>query len=289
MSLRAAACNNAGMSNHAAKRAREIFGREKALIGMVHTDALPGTPFSTRSVREIAQRAAGEAEMLAGEGFDALLIENMHDRPYLKGNAGPEIVAAMTRIGLEVRSAVGEKMRLGVQILAAANAQSLAVALAIEARFVRAEGFCFAAVADEGLLADAEAGPLLRYRKVIGAEGIAILSDIDKKHSAHAITADIDLAMMAETAEFFGADGVIVTGAATGKPTSTDDLKVARKACDLPVIVGSGAKPETLKDLWGSAEGIIIGSWYKRGGVWDAPADRGRVRALMKAAEAARR
>lgn len=272
----------------AISRTKNIFGRDQILIGMVHTAALPGTPFSRLAIGTIARRAAHEAAMLAEEGIDSILIENMHDRPYLKRSAGPEIVAAMTRIGLEVRQAIGRKMPLGVQILAAANAQSLAAALSIEANFVRVEGFAYSAVADEGLLADADAGPLLRYRRSIGAEQIALLADIDKKHSAHAITADVDLTMEAETAEFFGADGVIVTGSATGKPTSTQDLATVRGACGLPVLVGSGAKPETLSELWAHANGIIIGSWYKRGGMWDAPADRGRVRTLMTTAASAR-
>ena len=63
----------------------------------------------------------------------------------------------------------------------------------------------FAAVADEGLLPDADAGPLLRYRKQIGAERVKILADIKKKHSAHALTADIEVGEMAKAAEFFGA------------------------------------------------------------------------------------
>lgn len=47
--------------------------------------------------------------------------------------------------------------------------------------FIRAEGFVFAHVADEGLL-NAGAGDLLRYRKQIGAEHVQIFTDIKKKH-----------------------------------------------------------------------------------------------------------
>ena len=53
---------------------------------------------------------------------------------------------------------------------------------------------------------------MLRYRKMIGAERVRILADIKKKHSAHAITSDVDVGEMARAAQFFGADGVIVTG-----------------------------------------------------------------------------
>lgn len=47
--------------------------------------------------------------------------------------------------------------------------------------FIRAEGFVFSHVADEGLL-NACAGELLRYRRRIGAEHIQIFTDIKKKH-----------------------------------------------------------------------------------------------------------
>lgn len=47
--------------------------------------------------------------------------------------------------------------------------------------FIRAEGFVFSHVADEGII-NACAGDLLRYRKQIGAENIQIFADIKKKH-----------------------------------------------------------------------------------------------------------
>ena len=121
----------------------------------------------------------------------------------------------MAVVGREVRRAV--PLPLGVQVLAAANREALAVALACGAAFVRVEGFVFAHVADEGLM-EADAGALLRYRTAIGAEQIRVFADIKKKHSSHAITADVDVAETARAAEFALADGVIVTGAATGQP-----------------------------------------------------------------------
>ena len=59
---------------------------------------------------------------------------------------------------------------------------------------------------------DACAGPLLRYRQQIGGSDIAVFCDIKKKHSAHAVTQDVDIAETARAAAFFRADGVIITG-----------------------------------------------------------------------------
>ncbi|MHC5024114.1 MAG: BtpA/SgcQ family protein [Planctomycetota bacterium] len=266
--------------------ASDIFGCEKALVGMVHVQALPGTPGQTLPFDKIVRRASHEARLLAESGFDALIIENMHDVPYMRREVGPEIVAAMTAIGSAVRRVID--VPLGVQVLAGANRASLAIAHTIGAQFIRAEGFVFASVADEGLLADADAGPLLRFRKAIGAENVCILADVKKKHSAHALTADIDVAEMTKAADFFGADGVILTGIATGQPIRLDDLGTARVATTLPLIVGSGVTPDSVGDLLAYADALIVGSWYKRGGFWRNPPDDARARELVAAVQAAR-
>jgi membrane complex biogenesis BtpA family protein len=256
-----------------------VFHVSRALIGVIHAGALPGTPGNRQSVAEIAADAADEARMYAAAGFHGLIIENTHDRPYLKGSAGPEIVAAMTAVGSEVRRAA--RLPLGVQILAGANSAAMAVAQACGASFIRVEGFVFAHVADEGLI-ESTAGELLRYRRAIGAESVRVFADIKKKHSAHAITADVDLAETARAAEFFQADGVIVSGAATGRRTDPEDVKAASEAVGIPTLVGSGVTPENM-ECFAVADGLIVGSSVKEGGLWMNSLDGGRVRAVAQA------
>jgi len=248
---------------------------------MLHVRALPGTPRAEMPIDSIAAEAARDAAQLAGAGFDALIVENMHDAPYLSRDVGPEIVAAMTACTLAVTAAA--KVPVGVQILGGANRAALAAALAGRAAFIRAEGFVFSAVADEGLLADADAGPLLRYRRQIGADGIRVAADIRKKHSSHALTQDVDIASHARAAEFFGADALIVTGPETGKPASMADLKAVRAASTLPLLVGSGATPDTLPQLFEFADAVIVGSALKRDGHWSKPLDPRRVDAMTRA------
>jgi len=263
-----------------------LTGLNKPIIGMVHVGALPGTPKAECSVQELADRSAEEAVILAEAGFDAIILENMHDRPYLRKHVGPEIVSAMTRVGATVRGAVA--CPIGVQILAGANREAIAVAKAIDAQFIRAEGFVFSAVADEGFLGEADAGPLLRYRKSIGAESIAVWCDIKKKHSAHAITADLDLPAWARAAEFCSAEAVIVTGDETGDPVDVESLAAVRESTALPVVVGSGATPEALPSLFEYADAVIVGSYLKRGGKWMNQLDAKRVQSFIAAAKKAR-
>jgi uncharacterized protein len=259
----------------------------KALIGMVHVRALPGSPRGHLSIDEIVSIAADEARLLADTGFDAVIIENMHDRPYVHGDHGPETVAAMTRVGLAVRDAAPD-LPLGVQILSGGNREAVAIAAAVGASFIRCENFVFAHVADEGVLLRAEAGTLLRYRKQIGAESVRIFADIKKKHASHAITADVSIAEAAEAAEFFGADGVIVTGTATGRPAALEEVAAVADATDLPLLVGSGVTPELAASLLRHADGVIVGSAIKQGGLWSNPIDADRCRAMVEAVLRAR-
>ncbi len=263
---------------------QQLFPKPGSLIGMIHLGALPGTAFQTQSLDDVLAQAAREAQQLAELGFDGLIVENMGDRPYLRREVGPEIVAAMTAACVAVRAAA-PNLPLGVQVLAGANHEALAVAHSSGAQFVRVEGFVFSSVADEGLLEEASAGSLLRYRKQIGAQGIAILADIKKKHSSHAITEDLSLAETAKAAEFCGADGLIVTGASTGEVTSLADLEETARATSLPVMVGSGVTPEQVPELSRWAAGLIVGSYLKHAGQWQNELDLARCAELVRAAK----
>lgn len=257
---------------------QNVFGASRALIGMLHIGALPGTPSAHYSVDQLIDQALAEAVVYRDSGFTALAIENMHDRPYLKGLVGPEITAAMAVLVREVKRET--RLPLGVQVLAAANREALAIAHAGGADFVRVEGFVFAHVADEGLI-ESCAGGLLRYRRAIGAERVLVFADIKKKHSAHAITGDVSLVETAKAAELFLADGVVVTGPASGVAASPDEVTSAVRAVGIPVLVGSGLSPGNLA-RFADAHGFIVGSSVKRDGVWSNPLDRAAVEAVAR-------
>jgi membrane complex biogenesis BtpA family protein len=250
----------------------------KSIIGMIHIDPLPGTPKFNSSLPDIIAKAKKEAMIYLDAGIDLLAIENMHDLPYLNRSVGPEIVAAMAVVGYEVKNATG--LQCGVQLLAGANIEALAVAQAAGLDFIRAEGFVFAHIADEGLIGS-DAGELLRYRRHIEAEQILILTDIKKKHSAHSLTSDVDIVETARAAEFFMSDGLIITGAATGVEADLDELRRVKEAVNIPVLVGSGLTLENLETYLAIADALIVGSYFKRGGHWSHEVDFKRVNNFM--------
>jgi len=261
-----------------------LFGARRALIGMIHVGALPGTPLAGAPLERVIETAVAEARAYRDCGYTALMIENMHDRPYLKGAVGAEIVAAMTAVGREVRRET--TLPLGVQVLAGANREAIAVAAACGATFVRVEGFVFAHVADEGLI-EASAGDLLRYRRAMGAEQVRILADVKKKHSAHALTADVDIVETARAAEFFLVDGVVVTGPVTAQAADTAEVEAVAAGTGVPTFVGSGLTPANLA-AYPLADGFIVGSFVKRDGLWSNPLDGERAQAVAAAFHALR-
>lgn len=261
---------------------QQLFQVEKPLIGMIHLQALPGTPQNSLSVSQIAEQTCREAEVLVKGGVQAIMVENMHDVPYLNREVGPEIVAAMTQVASDLRDLTD--LPLGIQILAGANQAALAIAQAADLQFIRAEGFVFGHIADEGYM-DSDAGSLLRYRRQIGADHIQIFTDVKKKHSSHAITADISLKDTIEAAEFFLSDGVIVTGTATGNAVDQAELLSAYENASLPVLVGSGVTPKGLEAIFPYADAFIVGSYFKKEGIWTNPPDLERLEQLSAARE----
>ncbi|XP_034054727.1 uncharacterized protein F13E9.13, mitochondrial [Gymnodraco acuticeps] len=255
-----------------------LFGRLKSVvIGMIHVKALPGTPLGCMKMSRITEEACREAEIYRDAGIDAVVIENMHDIPY-SFSVGPEVTACLTAVCSAVRN-ICPQLPLGVQILSSANQQALAVALASGLDFIRAEGFVFSHVADEGLL-NACAGDLLRYRKQIGAEHVQIFTDIKKKHSSHALTSDVSIEQTAHAAEFFLSDGLIITGAATGQQADPRELREVSKSVRIPVLIGSGVTYDNIESYIG-ANGMIIGSHFKEGGHWANAVDPERVKRFM--------
>lgn len=256
----------------------QIFDIVKPVIGMIHLQALPGTPFNHLEPERIIEKAIEESFVYKAAGIDALMIENMHDIPYQKNKVSDEVVAMMAIIAREIKQ--NTALPLGIQVLAGANKQALSVAKSAGADFIRAEAFVFGHIADEGYM-DAQAADLLRHRKNIGADDIAIFTDIKKKHSSHAITSDLDISEIAQAAEFFASDGVIVTGNHTGEKPDVKEVIRVKEKTNLPVFIGSGITYENISDFYSLADAFIIGSFFKKDAFWKNELEPQKVKSFM--------
>lgn len=258
---------------------KSIFKKDHPVIGVVHVRALPGTPNHSLTSGQIIDEALKESAIYKKAGIDSIIIENMHDIPYLKGGVGHEVSALMALIGYLIKKET--QLPIGIQILAAANREALAVARASSLDYIRAEGFVYAHVADEGLI-ESQAGDILRYRKQIDAESVAVFTDIKKKHSSHAITDDVSLLDTAKAAQFFLSDGVVVTGSHTGVSASVEELETLKQSLDFPVLVGSGITLDNVSNYLPICDAMIVGSHFKEGGHWENELNYDRVAKFME-------
>ena len=258
----------------------ELFQVEKPIIGVIHLQALPGAPrYAGGPVRDIYAAAVADAKILAAGGIDGIIIENASDMPFRRPeNIGPETVAALTAACLEVRAAVDTP--IGITCVANGVIPALAVAKAAGARWVRANQWVNAYVANEGFL-NGPAPEAMRYRSAIGATDVRIFADVHVKFGAHAITSDRSISEQATDAEWFDADVLIASGTRTGSPTEPGEVEAVKSGTTLPVIVGSGLDPDQVPGLFAVADGAIVGQWLKRDGVWWNPVDPARVEQLI--------
>ena len=251
------------------------------LIGMVHVLPLPGSPRWDGSMERLVTAAVADARTLVEGGMDALLVENYGDAPFTPGRVEPSTIASLAVVAHEIRRALPQTP-LGINVLKNDARAALAIACAVGARFIRVNVHAGAVVADQGLV-QSDAHATLRDRRLLGAD-VKIFADVGGKHAVP--LAPVDLEQHARDLTHRGlADGLVVSGQATGAATPLADVKRVRDAVPgVPVLVGSGATPDTAAELLSIADGLIVGTSLKRGGDVAAPVDPERVRRLVAAA-----
>ena len=226
-----------------------------------------------------------DLEALVKGGVDGVILENYGDAPYFPGRVPPHTVSHLTRLALEVR--VQTSLPLGVNVLRSDGISALAVAAAVGAEFIRVNVYTGVRVSGEGLI-QGNAHEIQRYRRELGSD-VRIFADVDVKHSSG--LGAMDLAdEVTETILRGRADAVIVSGKATGFETNLEDLRCAKAAAGaVPVLVGSGVTLATAVDTLRWADGAIVGTGLKVGGVTDNPVDVDVVREVMEATRLAGR
>ena len=266
---------------------QRTFGRLKAVIGVIHSLPLPGSPhYDGEPVEHIYDFACAEAHRYREGGVDGLIVENHGDIPFAKPDElGPETAACMAVMADRVRREAG--LPIGINVLANGAVQGLAVAKASGAAFVRVNQWANAYVANEGFM-EGKAGAASRYRSWLRAKNVAIFADVHVKHGAHAIVADRTLQELTRDAEFFDADAVIVTGQRTGDSARMDELEAVSAATKLPVMVGSGVNPDNVASILQFADAVIVASALKHEGGWWNAVDPDRLSAFMAVVRKAR-
>ncbi|MEO3993969.1 MAG: BtpA/SgcQ family protein [Desulfurococcaceae archaeon TW002] len=261
----------------------------KSLIGVIHLPRLPSTHYvSEIKVDEILERAVKESKLLDELGFNGIIIENFGDAPFLKRVKDPLTLTVFTIITREVVRSVS--IDVGVNLLRNSGLEAYSVALAAGAKFIRVNSLTETLLTDSGIIKP-EAPRLRNIR--FNHPGVKVYADILCKHSAslsYLAYREHNLVkgskepikeLVMDAVERGKADALIVTGVRTGEEPDIEFLSKVKSVSPVPVIVGSGARPENLEILLKRADGVIVGSYIKINGKAGNPLDVERAKRFI--------
>jgi uncharacterized protein len=258
----------------------QIFKTRSPIIGVVHLLPLPTSPRWGGSLKAVIDRAEQEAAALASGGVDGLIVENFFDAPFTKNQVDPVVVSAMTIVVQRIQNLV--TLPIGLNVLRNDAKSAMAIASCVQAQFIRVNVLTGVMATDQGLI-EGEAYQLLRYRRELGCD-VKILADVLVKHARPLSSPNLTVAVK-DTIERGLADGVILSGWATGSPPNLEDLELACGAANgTPVFIGSGANWENIDTLMQAADGVIVSSSLKRHGRIEQPIDPIRVSQFVEVA-----
>ena len=250
---------------------------------MVHLGPLPGAPLYDGDLDAVIAAAVVDAGRLTDAGFDAIMIENFGDVPFFADDVPKATIAAMTRATVAVAARAG--VPIGVNVLRNDALGALAVAVATGAAFIRVNVLSGLMYTDQGPIVG-RAADVARARLHLAPE-VRILADVFVKHATPPPGTTIEQAAK-DLAGRGLADGVIVSGAATGSEPAVAAVEAVRSSTgDIPLLIGSGASESNVARLLAVADGVIAGTSIKQEAVTTNPVDPERATAFVKAARRA--
>lgn len=256
---------------------------KKPIIGMVQLGALPGgSRYRGTAMADILEPALAEAAILAENGVDILMVQNLGDIP-TDLHASKVQVAWMTRVTSEIRRQFGKPV--GLNMLENDAEAMFAVASAADADFVRIKIFVGAMLTPFGV-ESAQAFTAIRARTSWNAGHVAIFADVHDRTGMSLVPGtfedDLDYAVRLGTA-----DGLVLTGKTYAQ--THDFIAIARrKVGNVPILVGGSVTAENIAEVNGVADGAIVSSSLKGTGTAFGSFDPDRVRSFMAAAREVR-
>lgn len=257
----------------------DLWPDARVVIGMVHLGPLPGAPGWGGSMASVLDQACTDAQKLSLAGFDALVVENYSDSPFLRGPLPAETIASLCAAVSAVEATV--TIPVGVNALRNDARAALGIAVATGAAFIRVNVHTGSMWTDQGLVEGA-AGETLRIRAALDAD-VAILADVQVKHATPPVGASLAEAS-SDAWERGLADGLIVSGRGTGQTTDHTHLnEVHQTVPAAPLFAGSGVTADNVGRTLEVATGVIVGSSIMCDGIAGHGVDTERASAFMRA------
>ncbi|MEE8680025.1 BtpA/SgcQ family protein [Tractidigestivibacter scatoligenes] len=246
------------------------------IIGMVHCLPLPGSPSYQGDINKVMEQAVEDAKTLERGGVDAVMVENTNDSPFTELISKTQVAALSAATAL-----VKKEVNIPVGVDASFNdcEASLGIAVANGCDFIRVPAFVDTVVNWCGIVTPC-AYKVIDLRKRLNAENVMLLCDIQVKHS-NMLLSQVPIEESAKNAVAAGADAIVVTGTTTGEETPIDMIQRVKNVVNIPVMAGSGINPNDIAEQFKIADGAIVGSTFKKGGLTTNPVDYELVRKLL--------
>lgn len=245
-----------------------VFHIDKPILAMLHLNG-----FTPERVHELAKR---EIEQYYANGIDAVLVEDYFGSP-------TDVEWALGYLSENYSDRV-----YGVNLLADPE-RGFAIAKQYGAAFMQIDSVC--GHLRPGFHVKGHNRPNLYDKTCDGdyAERLAelrlqyplfLLGGVRFKYqpvrSGRSVEEDLTIAKER-------CNAVVVTGTGTGVDTGVEKIRQFRDALgDYPLFVGAGMTAETCEAQLAIADGAIVGSWFKRNGITEAPVDPNRVKRFME-------
>jgi hypothetical protein len=206
------------------------------------------------------------------------MVSNEFSLPYLT-QTEPITAITMARIIGELLPDIS--IPYGVNVLWDGRA-SIDLAVATGAQFVR-EIFTGVYASDFGLW-NTNIGEVARHRARVGGSRVKLFFNIVPESAKYLVNRD--LKSITETTVFATLpDAICVSGLTAGAPTDTQSLATVKAAAGaVPVFVNTGVRAHNVGEQLSVADGAIVGTYFKKDGVFENRADKTRVEELMGAA-----
>jgi len=238
----------------------KIFRKKKnIIIGAIHLPPLLGYK-NFPGFDAALQNALSDLRSFESGGVDGIIFENNYDIPH-KISVDAPIISSMTFLGEKLRRIT--RLPLGVSVLWNDYRAALSIAKTLNLQFIRIPVFVDKAETNYGVV-KGEPKKVLDFRKSIGAENIALFTDIHVKHAK--LLSKYSLITSAKLAIKNKSDAIIVTGEWTGNAPAIEELKSLRKNFGVfPILIGSGLDENNAKPLLRFVNGAIVSTSLKRG------------------------
>lgn len=256
----------------------EMFGVKKPIIAMLHLDALPGDPlFNPDSDMEtVVEHARADLHALQDGGVDGIIISNEFSLPYQR-KMDYVTPAAMAYVIGRIRDEI--TVPFGVDAISDGLA-CIELAAAVKAQYVR--GTFHGVYVGDGGLYNNDFSMLQRRRAALFQQNLKMLYFINPESDR-----SLDPRPLAEIAKTTIAkaspDGLCISANAAGLDVDDELIASVKKANpNVVVLCNTGCRVDTIERKLQSADAAVVGTTFKKDGIFEERVDVNRVKAFME-------